>query len=258
MDPAEHKIAIDKGTDKRRYVLRGSIMTNGHKLNVLAYSLTQAAPSAASKKRPNNTRSKLVDVRDLLATKDIEEIFGEQGRRVVVGIDPGIKSTSTGCILDSMEMSRPKNITVTQGSHAFPTKKYLKGLEYAKEKQGINKLENMIEPIMCPQAEADHQGDSWSQLRQSIESHVRSVLLVQEPLRQFYSSPMFKVKSFHLQQAKTAITNKGIDRMIAATGCKGKPEDGSARPLFVVGDGEFGPRRGVALHQQFISILKKK
>ncbi|KAF9943531.1 hypothetical protein BGZ65_000850, partial [Modicella reniformis] len=111
-------------------------------------------------------------------------------------------------------------------------------------KAGIE-LENKIVPVECPQAEAGHQAEAWKQLQLSFEKHVRSVLEVQEPLRHFYRSPMFKIKSYR-KQALSAVVNKGIDRVVSAAGCKGKSEEDSARPLFVVGDGQFGSRRGVS------------
>jgi hypothetical protein len=258
IDPAIQKSLLDQGTDKRKYVLRGSIVTNGHELKVLAYSLIQAAPPPSSKKKPNTTRSKLVDVKTLMAEMSADDLFGEHMPRTVIGIDPGIKSTATCCILGTNDMNGPKNITITQGSHTFTTKQYLKGLEDAKKKAGIHELEQKITPIECSQVEAGQQGSGWAQLRRSIEEHVGSVLQVQASLRQFYRTQMFKIKTYHRKQALGSVTNKGIDRVLAAAGCNGKPGADSPRPLFVVGDGDFGVRKGEILYQQFISTLKKK
>ncbi|KAF9939674.1 hypothetical protein BGZ65_009814 [Modicella reniformis] len=258
-DPMEQKLAIDQGAAWRKYVLTGSITTNGHELKVLAHSLTRAAPSPSARKRPNTTRAKLNDVKTMLATKDdIKEAFQDQSSYMVVGIDPGIKSTATCCILDSDNMDRPKNITISQGSHAFSTRMYLQGLEHAKRKAGIHQLENAITAVECPSAEVGQQGAAWRQLQLSIQGHIRSVLQVQDRLRRFYRTKIFKIKSYQRKQALSAVTNKGIDRVIAATGCKGKPKEDSVRALFVVGDGQFGTNRGETLHQQFISLLKKK
>ena len=258
-DPMEQKLAIDQGAAWRKYVLTGSISTNGHELKVLAHSLTRAAPSPSARKRPNTTRAKLNDVKTTLATKDdVKKVFQDQSSYIVVGIDPGVKSTATCCILDSNNMDRPKNITISQGSHTFPTKKYLQGLEHAKGKAGIHQLENTITAVECPSAEVGQQGAAWRQLQLSIQGHIRSVLQVQDRLRRFYLTKILKIKSYQRKQALSTVTNKGIDRVIAATGCKGKPEEDSVRPLFVVGDGQFGTNRGETLHQQFISLLKKK
>jgi hypothetical protein len=147
--------------------------------------MTQAAPHPSAKK-PTTTRSRLQDVKDLIIENDVEDVFGE-GPQIVVGIDPGIKSTATCCILASNDMNRPKNVNISQGSHTFTTKKYMDGLNRAKMKAGIMPLENAIRP----------QAPAWIELQRSYQNHLTSVLQVQGPLRQFYSSKMFKVKTFH-------------------------------------------------------------
>ena len=77
VDPKIHKMNVIEGSENRKRVLSGSIVTNGHELQVLAYSLTQAAQSPSAKKRPNTTRSKLTDVKNLFAQKDLEDVFGD-------------------------------------------------------------------------------------------------------------------------------------------------------------------------------------
>ncbi|KAG0195585.1 hypothetical protein BGX31_006051, partial [Mortierella sp. GBA43] len=183
--------------------------------------------------------SRLQDVKDLIIENDVEDVFGE-GPQIVVGIDPGIKSTATCCILASNDMNHPKNVNISQGSHTFTTKKYLDGLGRAKKKAGIVPLENAIKPVECPQIESGPQAPAWIKLQHSYQDHLTSVLQVQESLRLFYSSKMFKIKTFHPKQALRATEDRGIDKVIAATGCKGKPGNDSPRPLFVVGDGQFG------------------
>jgi len=92
-------------------------------MKVLATS--KAAPPPSLKKLPNTTRSKLKDVRDVLADDDqVATIFENQESYVIVGIDPGIKSTATCCILDSNDVGRPKNVSIPQGAHTFTTKAY--------------------------------------------------------------------------------------------------------------------------------------
>ncbi|KAF9963686.1 ubiquitin carboxyl-terminal hydrolase [Modicella reniformis] len=148
--PDEQKSAVDEGTDCRRYVLSGTISTNGHELQALAYSLTKAAPSPASRKRPNTTRSKLKDVQVALADNNrVNEMFEGQAS----------------------------------------------------------------EPDQCFQANTGQQEATWKQLRRSIEDRIQSVLKVQEPLRCFYRTRMFKIKAYHKKQALHAIITKGIDKM---------------------------------------------
>ncbi|KAK3825061.1 MAG: hypothetical protein J3Q66DRAFT_396086 [Benniella sp.] len=238
--PEERKEDIRGGNDWKRHVLTGTISTNGHELKVLATSLTKAAPPPSLKKRPNTTRPKLKDVRDVLADDDqVATIFENQESHIVVGIDPGIKSTATCCILDLKDVGRPRNVTIPQGAHTFTTKAYNQGLDHAKKKANIQELESRIVPIECPQAETGRQKTAWRHLQLSIHNHYQSVLKVATPLRAFYTKMMFKIKSYHLKQALKATVTKGIDRVIAAAQ-KGEPGADPIKPLFVVGDGQFG------------------
>lgn len=253
-DPISQKQAIDEGTEARKRVLRGSISTNGYELHVLAYCLTQAAPSPSARKRPNTTRNRLPDVKSVLNEKDPEEIFGN-GKQVVVGIDPGILNTATCCILSSDDMMHPKNLTIPRSSRTFTLNKFQSGLENAKKKANLSEQERQIVPVECPMAVEGQQYEAWTSLWLSVEEHVKSVIQVQRTLRSFYSSSMFKVKTFQRKQALKAIKQKGVDRLISASGCNGKVKDGSVRPLFVVGDAEFESLGG---HKEFIAMLQKR
>ncbi|KAK3825609.1 MAG: hypothetical protein J3Q66DRAFT_365362 [Benniella sp.] len=225
--------AAGDGSIKRKYVLTGSFSSNGYEIHVNASNLLREAPKAS--KKPNTTRSKLNDVLTIPPS--------ESDHHVIVGIDPGIKSTATCCILDSANAARVENMTISQGSHTHVTKTYQKTLERAKKKAGnIQDLEATILPI---------QGTTWAEVGDSIEQRILSRLEVHEPLRQFYGSDIFKMKAFHRKQALTATKNKGIDRVIAAA------RSTEVEPCFVVGDGEFGSS-SKTLHQDFISLLKKK
>lgn len=229
--------AAGDGRIKRKYVLTGAFSSNGYEIHVNASNLMREAPKPS--KKPNTTRAKLSDVLTMPPSGS--------DHHVIIGIDPGIKSTATCCILDTANTAQVENITISQGSHTHVTKTYQKTLERAKEKAGdIQKLEATILPV---------QGTSWIEVGASIEQRIISRLEVHESLRKFYGSDIFKMKAFHRKQALTATKNKGIDRVIAAaTQCT---EDDQVKPYFVVGDGEFGSS-SETLHQDFINLLKKK
>ena len=228
--------AASDGSIKRKYVLTGSFSSNGYEIHVNASNLLRQAPKASNK--PNTTRSKLNNVLTMPPSGS--------AHHVIVGIDPGIKSTATCCILDTANAAKVDNITISQGSHTHVTKTYQKTLERAKKKAGdIQDLESTILPI---------QGTTWVEIGASIEQRIISRLEVHESLREFYGSDIFKMKAFHRKQALTATKNKGIDRVIAAAR---STEDGEVEPCFVVGDGEFGSG-SETLHQDFINLLKKK
>lgn len=230
--------AAGDGTIKRKYVLTGTINTNGHALHVVASNLSRDAPKPSTFKKPNTTRNKLDNVLTMSTSS------GDQNH-TIVGIDPGIKNIATCCVLDTTNLEQAKNVTITQGSHAYVTQKYQESLERAKDKAGgIRELESTIQPVQG--------GESWVQVAHSIEQHILSKRRVHEKLREFYGSDLFKIHEFRRKQAKTATENKAIDRMIAATGWT---EDGAVQPCFVVGDGEFGSK---SVHHGFVDLLKKK
>ncbi|KAF9434900.1 hypothetical protein BGZ76_007244, partial [Entomortierella beljakovae] len=274
---------------KRKYVLTGSIVTNGDALYLQAYCLTQNKPP--SNPIANTTSAKLKSILDEYPTGyEVHHEFPHVNK-IVVGLDPGIHNTVTATTLEARirnpninsitntdtNPSVAKNLSISQGSMAFMTKKFNRGLQRAKAKKyfniaplawggdgnqpqrmNISELERFISPITCQQITTGSQWLSWQNLSETILSQVTSVVHVQGHLRKFYGSSLFKIKTRHLKQAKTAILDKGISALIKTTGCKEKWKSPDERPLFVVGDGNFGASRGPVLHQKFISHLKKK
>jgi 5'-3' exonuclease len=273
-DPREYKAKIDsgdRGIACRKNVLSGSISTNGHDLQVLAYSITnpKPKPGPAKKVANNKTRSKLPDVKEVLKTPDqVQCLDLDPDAYVVVGIDPGVRNTATATIMTSAEPDTYRNLTISQSSQCVTTKRYLHRLEQAKRKTmhwipsrgqeaNICELENSIQPVEPRQVNDSELLPVWQSLRTSIERHVISVMQVEELLREFYSSMMFKIKTRELKQAKTATSNKSIDKLLWATDIL-REEAGATRALVVVGDGSFTSHNGPTTHQKFISNLKKK
>ncbi|KAG0195956.1 hypothetical protein BGX28_000329 [Mortierella sp. GBA30] len=122
----------------------------------------------------------------------------------------------------------------------------------------ILELDQSISPIKCSVPDGEAQDMSWRHLGESIVSQVVSMFQVQEPLRSFYTSSLFKIKSRLRKTARKATLNKSVDRVISASGLSEKWVPGKGpRPVFVVGDGQFGASKGPVLHQQFITLLKK-
>ncbi|KAF9950568.1 hypothetical protein BGZ72_007793 [Mortierella alpina] len=131
-------------------------------------------------------------------------------------------------------------------------KAFNRGLERAKVKHDVCSKERMIKPVECPIASVAQQLDCWIVLQKSIEDHIKSFQAVQGPLRLFYGTQMFKIKSCHRKQALTATSNKGMDRLISAATATAE------RPLFVIGDGEFGARNKNVLYKNFVDKMSKK
>ncbi|KAG0210287.1 hypothetical protein BGX28_009443 [Mortierella sp. GBA30] len=201
----------------------------------MAFFLTQSAPPQTAVRKPNTTRDKLADIRKMLQIKeDVDDIFVPDRELVVVGVDPGIKQTATFCILSSDPQRHPAHISLSPSAQSHVTRNFMRGLEHAKSKDGIDVLERQIESVACPQAEEGRQGEAWKM--SSVQANQND-----------------KVKSYHRKQALAAVKNKAIDQVISATGFKLTDED-PVCPVFVVRDGEFGKDAG---YQAFISLLKK-
>lgn len=64
--PEEYKDDIDSGVTRIKYILTGTLVTNGHELRILAYSLT----TPTLRHILSRILLKLQDVRTLLATED--------------------------------------------------------------------------------------------------------------------------------------------------------------------------------------------
>ncbi|KAF9271591.1 hypothetical protein BGZ68_003328, partial [Mortierella alpina] len=135
-DAQTYKAMLDDGSSTKKYVLTGTIVTNGHELQVLAYGLTKTKPPSTPP--PNTTRAKLNDARQIFAPdQSIEDILPHTDY-VIVGIDPGICSTATATVIDTRTPSELKNITVSQGAQTHCTKAFMKGLQKAKEKATLD------------------------------------------------------------------------------------------------------------------------
>ncbi|KAI8348320.1 hypothetical protein B0O80DRAFT_501993 [Mortierella sp. GBAus27b] len=91
-----------------------------------------------------------------------------------------------------------------------------------------------------------------------VDTHIVSVHEVQAELRTFYTSKIFKIKAMHLKQARTVTLGKGISRLCKKAGLGRKLSDDESKPLFVVGDGEFGSRNTPIFHQRLVQFPKKK
>lgn len=202
----------------------------------------------------------------MLATvNQVRNAFPYNESYVVVGIDPGIHNTATATIIDSQNTNSLRNISIPQSAHTFCTKVYMNGLNRAKRTKvfpiggqnlNVTQIEQRITPIVCQRMA--NQQLTWTTLAASIVGHVVSVLQVQTALREFYSSKIFKIKTMHRKQAKIATLDKGVSRLCRAAGLPEKLSEEDPKPLFVVGDGQFGSRNTPITHQQFILFLKKK
>ncbi|KAG0320651.1 hypothetical protein BG000_003486 [Podila horticola] len=131
--PDKHKHDIDTGITKIRYILSGSISTNGHLVEPLAYSLGKKRPS---KWAPKTTRQLLKDVRDVFKTPDdVNRVLPfNNGVYWMTAIDPGDHCTATSTTMLSTDTSTMENISIPRTAHTVPNTRYLQGLTHAKQK----------------------------------------------------------------------------------------------------------------------------
>ena len=135
--PHERKAAIDRAatpqddltTKRLKYVLLGTISTNGLELQCLEYSLVKPKPWRQAIGVPKTTRRKLQSVHSRVSQGFPEN----QGQYIIVGIDPGIHRTATATILDATQ-NVLQNVVIPRTAHTYPTKKYQEGLQSTKAK----------------------------------------------------------------------------------------------------------------------------
>ncbi|KAG9323437.1 hypothetical protein KVV02_008837 [Mortierella alpina] len=161
--PTVYKELIDNDETCSKYVLTGTICTNGYDLQVLAYSLV--TPKPPSHPQVNTTRSKLED--EAIAFADQESI------------DKALADQSDDYII------------ISQGAQQHCTTQYFCGLEHAKRKvrydvqypgeptftsRSVQVIEAHIQSIECPQAQEGDQTPAQQALAASIQTHVVSIL----------------------------------------------------------------------------------
>ncbi|KAF9216096.1 hypothetical protein BGZ59_011022 [Podila verticillata] len=131
--PAQHKHAIDAGHSRIHYVLSGTLQTNGHIVNPLAYCLTKAKPPKTSV--PNSTRYILRDVRKVFTSPQAvqDTLPYNNGLYQVTGVDPGIHCTATSTTIYNRNVSKQENVSVPRTAHTYPSTQYQKWLERAKK-----------------------------------------------------------------------------------------------------------------------------
>jgi len=228
---------------RRMHILHGSIQTNGLDAKLHAFHTAQKKHLAGTYS-PKTTKSLLGDIKTEYPSRD--ELLGDHLSPEVyriVAMDPGLANTITAVILDSRSPNRVRNLAISSASQKEPERHHRRGLNAAKQKRGIHRLENSILPVEFPQFPDTGDGwVNWSSLQDSIRRNCVTELLVYKRLRAFYGSIMFKVKNRNLKLAQNATLNKAIGTVIRSCGVKGKWREGDngVRPLFVAGDGKPG------------------
>ncbi|KAI8604795.1 hypothetical protein EDD21DRAFT_435381 [Dissophora ornata] len=134
-----------------------------------------------------------------------------------------ITHPSAATIINSDDENVMQNMSIPRLGGAFSTKMYQRRLQRAKQQRqfamtlppnqggpsrwNVLQIKQLIQPIQCVQAPVD-QAQTWAPLSASVRTYVVSAVRIQQALRAFYSSGLFKVKAIHPKQAKTATLDK--------------------------------------------------
>ncbi|KAF9347175.1 hypothetical protein BGX34_003339 [Mortierella sp. NVP85] len=271
------EIALNDRERSGKYVLSGSMSTDGHQLKLQVYNLTKprkvagdhgsnakrdesssssAQPIQVKKGYDGKTRSKMPYlIKAIPGQAARESIYGNQDEHVVLAIDPGIRNTATAVIVDSTDPNTAWNVTLPRGSHLWNNTNYTKLLNRLKKDRGINSLEATIIPFKCPDPHEVGPAKQLEGLRDSFQLHVVSVMKVEKDLRAFYGSRGLKVAAHRRKQGSRSETDRAVEGMIRPA----LQAAGPRRATVVVGDADFrGKKGGPVKSNKFISTLQTR
>ncbi|KAK3814478.1 MAG: hypothetical protein J3Q66DRAFT_403022 [Benniella sp.] len=156
-----------------KYALTGTLTTDRVYLKLLAHNIAIPGPAA------------------------FEKEFGSQTDHVVLGLDPGIRRTVTGVVLDSTDAGKAWNVSLPKGTHG----------------SNANHIEWTIQPVSTDLVEAELAG-RFRELREQFETHIKSVAEVEEHPRGFYASHGLKVAKSRIQRGsrKKILADKALKR----------------------------------------------
>jgi hypothetical protein len=192
--------------------------------------------------------------------------FGDQTSHAILAIDPGIKSTATAVVIDSILPERSWNLSFSKGCHQWNSHRHATKLNQQKKvkqfmttegRMSINDIQAKIKPVDSGNPKDVGLGDQLEILKQSYQQHLVSVLSVEDHLRSFYGSDKSKVERYRKEQGEKSEVGKAISGMLSAVRSRAKIN--SRRPMVVIGDGDFKGRKGVGVKSsKFISTLKSQ
>jgi hypothetical protein len=256
----------------RKYVLSGTLLTDGHQLKIHAYSLVQLKkkntndlPSSSSEQKITSaTNTKMKYLQAAIPNKKVlQDVFGYQDSFVVMAIDPGIKNTATAVVVDSISL-KSWNLTLSKGSQCWNSQRHSKILRYMKserkfqrngESVNVNDLEASIRSMQLPDPLDTGADYLFSSLKDSYQDHSKSILEAERDLRSFYGSKRLKVMHYRKGQGELAEVGRAIGSMLKTT--RNRAKIGNRRPMVIIGDGDFRCKTMNAIKSnRFISRLQ--
>ncbi|KAK3817255.1 MAG: hypothetical protein J3Q66DRAFT_369115 [Benniella sp.] len=132
------KLKEDLQTDMTRpekYVVSGTILTNGHEVKIHAFSFAhpkkKKGVDGTSAKTSTGRSAKYI--RTMFPNPEtLHQTFGDQDINVVLAIDPGTKATVTAAVVDSAVPDKTMNISFPWGSHTSNSNMYRNFLQKKK------------------------------------------------------------------------------------------------------------------------------
>lgn len=268
---ADYLLNMKRGDYAGKYVLTGTLLTDGYQLKVHAYSLVRRKKcdrddqSSSQKASPcHSTRSKLKYLQTLIPDKDrLLREFPNQSNYAVLAIDPGIKNTATAVIVDSLLPGKSWNLSFAQGCHNWNSQRRamilrrLKKVKQYEDSLSINDVQARILSIDCGDPKEHDLSQQFMALQQSYEKHSISVLSVEEILRSFYGSSKSKIGRYRMEQGEKAEVGRAIAGMLKVIRDRVKSDQRKA--IVAIGDGNFKGRKGVGVKaSKFISTLQNQ
>ncbi|KAF9951295.1 hypothetical protein BGZ72_007152 [Mortierella alpina] len=261
-------------TKKCRYVLRGTIRTDGHRLQLLAFK-TKVLQSVKFKRFPpeilpprltstvGGVDYYLSEVRNIVRTEqDVADLWGcpaeeikilalDLGQTCVVGAYARIPKAS-----DSKNKEGPivfNNLAVKQKAVLQPTFKHRRWVEQQKNQdpgnghKAISEIESELPPLLGEDA--------------SVTAYIDHVQTVKVQLDRFYNGRnRYKKHRWDMRRARQEEYNRIADQLLKMVGGSiGQQRDPANKVIIGIGLGKFSSQaRLTSLHTSFQSFFVQK
>jgi hypothetical protein len=225
----------------KRYLLSGTIKTNGHELHLVAFD-TSKQGEKSKKKQQSGIDSLLPSVEDVFCnTKAITEIYQDPRKVTVVGIDLGEVVTVAACAINlpTNTAATVRNLTIKRKALYQPTLK-LRAIMEKEKPSAVCMAENAV-------------GSSKDLSFSAAETLVQTWISKSGVLRSFYGTKKFKQLVADGKRARRGefdVATNALLKMIG--GHIGKKRDSDEQILFAVGLGDFNTHTQLSsLHTSF-------
>lgn len=269
LEDIRHDEFLPANYNRRGYVLRGSIKTDGFLLQLLAYKLNELN-CVRFKRLPEHklparitttlagTDYYLTEIRNIVKSKqDVYDLWGCEPEKIkILGLDPGQAFVvGASAILPRKKpstMPRFFNLAVNQKAVYQPTFKHRRWLERKKERmiyngKSIAEIESSLPPLRGERA--------------SVREYIKKLDEVETHLESFYTgSNTIKKHRWNARRAREEEYKQITDSLLRMVGGSvGRKRYNKDKVVIAVGLGKFSSStRLSSLHQSFESYFIQK